>query len=65
MSSLLSSLKKILLVDIIILALTNVENNGVSLSQVKKSTPYRFNSLGYSKNYKNGVLILELELGNG
>jgi hypothetical protein len=65
MSSLPSSLKKILLVDIIILAITNAENNGVSLSQVKKSTPYRFNSLGYSKNYKNGVLILELELGNG
>jgi hypothetical protein len=65
MSSLPSSLKKILLVDIIILAITNVENNGVSLSRVKKSTPYRFNSLGYSKNYKNGVLILELELGNG
>jgi hypothetical protein len=65
MSSLPSSLNKILLVDIIILAITNVENNGVSLSQVKKSTPYRFNSLGYSKNYKNGVLILELELGNG
>lgn len=65
MSSLPSSLKKILLVDIIILAITNVENNGLPLSQVKKSTPYRFNSLGYSKNYKNGVLILELELGNG
>ena len=65
MSSLPSSLNKILLVDIIILAITNVENNGVSLSQVKKSTPYRFNSLGYSKNYKNGVLILQLELGNG
>jgi hypothetical protein len=65
MSSLPSSLKKILLVDIIILAITNVENNGVSLSRVKKSTPYRFNSLGYRKNYKNGVLILELELGNG
>jgi hypothetical protein len=40
MSSLPSSLNKILLVDIIILAITNVENNGVSLSQVKKSTPY-------------------------
>jgi hypothetical protein len=65
MSSLPSSLKKILLVDIIILAITNVENNGVSLSQVKKSTPNRFNSLGYSKNYKNGVLIFELKLGNG
>jgi hypothetical protein len=65
MSSLPSSLKKILLVDIIILAITNVENNGVSLSQVKKSTPYRFNSIGYSKNYRNCVLILELELGNG
>lgn len=65
MSSLPSSLKKILLLDIIILAITNMENNGVSLSQVKKSTPYRFNSLGYIKNYKNGVLILELELGNG
>jgi hypothetical protein len=65
MSSLPSSLKKILLVDIIILAITNVENNGVSLSQVKKSTPYRFNFIGYSKNYRNGVLILELELGNG
>lgn len=65
MSSLPSSLKKILLLDIIILAITNVENNGVSLSQVKKSTPYHFNSIGYSKNYKNGVLILELELGNG
>ncbi len=65
MSSLPCSLKKILLVDIIILAITNVENNGVSLSQVKKYTPYRFNSLGYSKNYKNGVLILELELEDG
>ena len=65
MSSLPSSLKKILLMDIVIIAITNVENNGVSHSQVKKSTPHRFNSLGYNKNYSNRVLILELELGNG
>jgi len=50
---------------IVIIAITNVENNGVSHSQVKKSTPHRFNSLGYNKNYSNRVLILELELGNG